>query len=60
VLLTCVMLAGAASVGGALFTMGALYHVYFDRGNLPDLGPLTRFELLTIGHVSGEGRGARG
>jgi penicillin-binding protein 1A len=51
VLLTGVVLAGAASVGAAVFTTGALYHVYFDRGNLPDLGPFTRFELPTIGHV---------
>ena len=51
VLLTCVVLAGAASVSAALFTLGALYHVYFGRENLPDLGPFTRFEFPTIGHV---------
>jgi penicillin-binding protein 1A len=51
VLLTCVVLAGAASVTAALFTLGALYHVHFDRQNLPDLGPFTRFEFPTIGHV---------
>ena len=28
-----------------------LYHVYFDRTNLPDIEPFTRFEFPTIGHV---------
>ena len=28
-----------------------LHHVYFNRHNLPDLGPFTRFELPTIGRV---------
>mgnify|MGYP001321876063 CR=1 FL=1 len=28
-----------------------LHHVYFDRHNLPDLGPFTRFELPTIGRI---------
>jgi len=51
VLLTALVLAGSASVAAALFTIGALYHVYFDRGNLPDLGPFTRFEFPGIGHV---------
>ena len=27
------------------------HHVYFSRANLPDLGPLVRFEFPTIGHV---------
>ena len=51
VLLTCASLAGAASFSAALFTIGAVYHVYVDRENLPDLGPFTRFEFPTIGHV---------
>jgi penicillin-binding protein 1A len=50
-LLTGMVLAGAASVGAALFTIAALYHVYFDREHLPDLGPFTRFEFPSIGHV---------
>ena len=50
-LLTGVALGGAASVGIALFTVSALAHVYFDRENLPDLGPFARFEFPTIGHV---------
>ena len=27
------------------------YHIYFDRTNLPDIEPFTRFEFPTIGHV---------
>jgi penicillin-binding protein 1A len=34
----------------ALFAVG-FYHVYFDRSNLPDIGPLARFEFPTIGRV---------
>jgi hypothetical protein len=51
VLLTCAVVVGAASVGAALSTMSALHYVYFDRENLPNLGPFTRFEFPTIGHV---------
>ena len=50
VLLACAALAGAAS-GAALSTVIAVYHVCFDRENLPDLGPFARFEFPTIGHV---------
>jgi penicillin-binding protein 1A len=50
-LLTGAMLLGVASVGAALFASAALYHVYLDRKDLPDLGPFTRFEFPTIGHV---------
>ncbi|HSL20595.1 MAG TPA: transglycosylase domain-containing protein [Vicinamibacterales bacterium] len=50
-LLTGAALVGAASVGAALFAGSALYHVYYDRENLPDVGPFTRFEFPTIGHV---------
>ena len=32
---------------------GLVYHVYFDRGGLPDPGPFIRFELPTIGRVYG-------
>jgi penicillin-binding protein 1A len=34
----------------ALVTTGVV-HVYFDRANLPDIGPLTRFEFPSIGHI---------
>ena len=50
-LLTCAALAGAASVGVAAFAVSALHHVYLQREHLPDLGPFTRFEFATIGHV---------
>jgi penicillin-binding protein 1A len=39
------------SVMTAAFVAVGLYHVYWDRTNLPDIGPLTRFEFPTIGHV---------
>lgn len=46
------MVTSGALVGAAaLFTASVLYHVYFNRENLPDLGPFTRFEFHTIGHV---------
>jgi penicillin-binding protein 1A len=51
VLLTCAVLVATASVAAALFTIQALHEVYFDRENLPDLGPFTRFEFPTIGHI---------
>jgi len=35
---------------GTIVAMG-LYHVYFDRTNLPDIEPFTRFEFPTIGHI---------
>jgi penicillin-binding protein 1A len=28
-----------------------LHHVYYDRTNLPDIGPFIRFEFSTIGHI---------
>ena len=51
VLLACAATMAAASVGSALFTLGALCHIYLDRGNLPDLGPFTRFEFPAVGHI---------
>jgi penicillin-binding protein 1A len=50
-LLTCAAIGAVASVGAALFTLDALHHIYLGRRNLPDLGPFTRFEFPTIGHV---------
>src|SRR6476661_6594467 len=50
-LLTCVVVVGAASVGAALVTVAELYHVHFDRQNLPDIGPFMQFEFPTIGHI---------
>jgi penicillin-binding protein 1A len=50
--LRTVAIASAALVcAAAVFTASVLYHVYFNRENLPDLGPFTRFEFHTVGHV---------
>lgn len=27
------------------------YHIYFDRTNLPDIGPFIRFEFPAVGHI---------
>jgi penicillin-binding protein 1A len=51
VLLAGLALGAAASVASALIAIGLLHHVYLDRENLPDLGPFTRFEFPSIGHV---------
>ena len=51
VLLACAGVAAAVSVGAALFGVSALHHVYFQRQHVPDLGPFTRFEFPTIGHI---------
>jgi penicillin-binding protein 1A len=40
-----------ASVLATLLAVAEFHHVYFNRHNLPDLGPFTRFEFPTIGHV---------
>ena len=50
-LFACGAIVAVASMGAALFTLDALYHIYLSRSNLPDLGPFTRFEFSTIGHV---------
>src|SRR5512134_156836 len=41
---------------GTIFIVTALvavgfHHVYFDQTNLPDIGPFTRFEFPSIGHI---------
>ena len=51
VLLVSAGMVAALSVGVALSAVGAAWHIYLDRRNLPDLGPFTRFEFPTIGHV---------
>jgi penicillin-binding protein 1A len=51
ILLACAAIVAATSVGAALFTLDALHHIYLSRSSLPDLGPFTRFEFPTIGHV---------
>ena len=37
-------------ITSALVSVG-LYYIYFDRTNLPDIEPFTRFEFATIGHI---------
>jgi penicillin-binding protein 1A len=51
VLLTCVVLGSAFWASAAVFTIRALYHVYYNRENLPDPGPFMRFDFPTIGHI---------
>jgi len=41
----------AASLLAVLLAGAGAHHVYVNRHNLPDLGPFTRFEFPTIGHV---------
>ena len=50
-LLTCGGIMVSASVLTTLLVVAEFHHVYFNRDNLPDLGPFTRFEFSTIGHV---------
>ena len=50
-LLTCGGVVAAASVLGTVLAVAEFHHLYFNRHNLPDLGPFTRFEFPTIGHV---------
>ena len=50
-LLTCAGTVAAATVLATLLVLAEFHYVYFNRRNLPDLGPFTRFEFSTIGHV---------
>lgn len=47
----CAAIVIVGFLGATLFTMGELHHIYLGRHGLPDLGPFTRFEFPTIGHV---------
>jgi penicillin-binding protein 1A len=49
--LVCACLAAAAWTGAATFMLVSLRYVYFDRSDLPDLGPFERFEFPTIGRI---------
>jgi len=42
---------GTAAMIVTLVLFMGLYHVYFDRTNLPDIEPFARFEFPAIGHV---------
>jgi len=44
------LLSGTAAVT-AVLTAAVIYHVYFDRSNLPDLEGFTRFEFPTVGGI---------
>jgi penicillin-binding protein 1A len=48
---TFAALTGAVVVGLALALTGTLYHIYFNRQDLPDAGPFLRFEFPAVGHV---------
>ena len=48
---SAVRIVAAASAVAMVLAVAELHHVYFSRRNLPDLGPFTRFEFPTIGHV---------
>ncbi len=37
-------------ITAALVAVG-FHHIYFDRTNLPDIGPFARFEFPAIGHI---------
>jgi len=50
-LLACAAVLAIASVAVPLCIIGALYYVHFDRSDLPDLGPFTRFQFPAIGHI---------
>ena len=51
VLACAVLAAGAAGAGVELFAISALYRIYFNRENLPDPVPFTRFVFPTIGRI---------
>jgi penicillin-binding protein 1A len=51
VLVTCAALVAVPLVGASLFTLNELRYIHLNRRDLPDLGPFTRFEFPTIGHV---------
>ena len=44
-------LAAATWIGAAACTFVELRYLYYDRGNLPDLGSFARLEFPTIGHI---------
>jgi penicillin-binding protein 1A len=50
-LLAAAALAAATSLGAAACVFVELRYIYYDRANLPDLGPFARFEFPTIGHI---------
>jgi membrane carboxypeptidase/penicillin-binding protein len=51
VALFCGAIIAAVSACGIIMAAAEVHYVYFDRHNLPDLGPFTRFEIATVGHI---------
>jgi len=51
VALLCGGIVAAVSACAILLAAAEVRYVYFDRHNLPDLGPFTRFEFSTVGHI---------
>src|SRR4029434_8110283 len=51
VALLCGGIVAAVSACALLLAAAEVHYVYFDRHNLPDLGPFTRFEFSTVGHI---------
>lgn len=51
VLLACGNIAAALVLVASPVVAGQLVRAYSDRSELPDIGPFTRFEFSTIGHV---------
>jgi penicillin-binding protein 1A len=51
VLLGGAALAAATWTGAAACTFVELRYLYYDRGNLPDLGSFARLDFPTIGHI---------
>ncbi len=44
-------LLGVAALGVTVLAASAIHHIFFDRQNLPDLGPFTRFEFPAVGRI---------
>ena len=51
VALFCGAIIAAVSACAILMAAAEVHYIYFDRYNLPDLGPFTRFEFSTVGHI---------
>jgi penicillin-binding protein 1A len=47
----CGAIVVAVSACAIMKAAAEVHYVYFDRRNLPDLGPFTRFEFSTVGHI---------
>ena len=51
VALLCGGIVAAVSACAIVLAAAEVHYVYFDRRNLPDIGPFTRFEFSTVGHI---------